>query len=145
MKKRIVLSIGTGVIVLTLAAAAAGFISDLNSKLYDQIDRKLIVPVYIFMVLPVVLEEISLLRCVYKLVFKDPGRAGKICCAAAAGITVCALAFQLLYFTRVITKDIFPEGPRAASSRLIETVLLSEWPVVIISFILGSVNGKIKT
>ena len=139
-KRNVVLTVGIAMIVLTFVVLIICFIRDSNSA-SDNIDKTITNVFYVFGVfLPVLLEELTLMRSVYKLVSVKPEGIVKICYIISATLVCCALAFQILAFTRVITKDILPEGPIAASSRFVALILLKEWPVIIVSFILGSVR-----
>ncbi len=139
MKKRkiIMLSIGITLIVITFIAS---IILLIYNYIYekDPINIKLIFPTWFFLIFPIVLEELSLLRSVYKLVNYNSRTIPRVCYIISAILVFLSLVFQILVFTNIITESIFPEGPPAASSRLIELLLLTEWPVIIISFLLGS-------
>ena len=139
MKKRkiIMLSIGITLIVITFIASIIWLIYNYIYE-KDPINIKLIFPVWLFLIFPIVLEELSLLRSVYKLVNYNSRTIPRVCYIISAILVFLSLVFQILVFTKIITESIFPEGPRAASSRLIELLLFSEWPVIIISFLLGS-------
>ena len=82
----------------------------------------------------------------YKLVNYNPRTFAKICYIISIVILLTALVFQFSVFTGVITDDIMPEGKTAASSRFIELLLLTEWPVVFVSSFLWNVkSGKIES
>lgn len=117
---------------------------DIRNESFDPLDKRLIAPVYLFFVLPIIPEELSLLRSVYKLINSGPETSAKISYVVSTIIVFVALIFQLLVFTKIITKDIFPDGPQAASSRFHELLLLTEWPVLFVSFALGSVKSSNK-
>jgi len=141
-RKILVLSIGATLILITCIIIVIFLIHDIKTEAFDPLDKRLIAPVYIFFVFPIILEELSLLRSVYKLINFSPRTSAKICYIISVFIVFMALLFQLLVFTKIITKDIFPEGPKAASSRFHETLLLTEWPVILASFALGSVKSS---
>ena len=141
-RKNLVLSIGFTLVLVTCITIVVFLIQDIRNESFDPLDKKLIAPIYFFFVFPIILEELSLLRSVYKLINLSPRPSAKICYFISALIVFVALIFQLLVFTKIITKDIFPEGPKAASSRLNELLLLTEWPVLLISFALGSVKSS---
>lgn len=144
-KSKCVLAGGIAIFALTAIALIFSFIRDSNNITIDQIDQTVTYAFYIFVVSPILLEEIVLFRSVYRFVNVDLWGLVKICCIVSAILTFCALVFQTLVFTHVITTDIFPEGPRAASSRLVGILLLTEWPIIIVSFILGNVHTKAVT
>ena len=137
-RKILVLSIGFTLILVTCITIVIFLIHDIKTESFDSLDKRLIAPVYFFLVFPIILEELSLLRSVYKLVNYNPRTSARICYVISAILVFLSMFFQLLVFTNVITKNIFPEGPRAASSRLYEMLLLTEWPVILVSFALGS-------
>ena len=139
-RKILVLSIGFTLILITCIIVVIYLIHDIKTEAFDPLDKKLIAPVYVFFVFPIILEELSLLRSVYKLINFRPKTSAKICYIISVGIIFVALIFQLLVFSGIITKDIFPEGPKAASSRFHEMLLLIEWTVFLVSFALGSVK-----
>lgn len=101
---------------------------------------KLIIPIYCFLVFPVVLEELLLLRNINHFINPAGKCFVKPTLIISTILIMCSLIFQVLYFTGVIDQRIFPDGPRAASSLMIEMVLLTEWPVIVVSFILGSIR-----
>lgn len=140
-KRRVfVLSIGFTVILVTFIVIVVFLLRDILTGSPDTLDKKLIIPSYLFFVFPIILEELSLLRSVYKLIIFNPKTATKISYIISAFIILVALIFQTLVFSGIITKDIFQDGPKAASSRLYELLLLTEWPVILVSFALGSIS-----
>ena len=152
MKKRekLVQSIGYTLILVTCIAIVISFVYEIkttpvNASFYKSPIKEATV-IYFFFALPVIWEELLLLRSVYKLICFSPKTLAKICYIISAVIVFAALIFQLLAFAGVITDDIMPNGPTAASSRFAGLILLTEWPVVFLSFILGSVkSGKIQS
>ena len=142
MKKRsiLVLLIGATIILITCIIIVIFLIRDIKTEEVDPLDKRLIAPVYFFFIFPIILEELSLLRSVYKLINFSPRILAKICYIISVVIVFMALIFQLLVFTKIITDDILPEGPTAASSRFLGLLLLTEWPVLFVSFALGSVK-----
>ncbi len=143
-RKILVLSIGFTLILVTCIVIVIFLIQDIRNESFDPLDKRLIAPVYLFFVLPIIPEEVSLLRSVYKLINSGPETSAKISYIVSAIIVFAALVFQLSVFTKTITKDIFPDGPQAASSRFHELLLLTEWPVLFVSFALGSVKSSNK-
>lgn len=141
-KSKCVLAISIVIFAFTVISLILSFIRDSNNISIDPTDQTITYAFYIFVVFPILLEEIVLFRSVYRLVNMDSFRVVKICCIVSASLIFCALVFQVLVFTHIITKNIFPEGPRSASSRLVGTLFLTEWPVIIVSFILGNVHIK---
>ena len=138
-KKTLVMSIGLSLILLTIIAVAICFVLALRGE-PDPNERPLAVFIFFIAVFPVILEELVLLRSIYKIFIKNLRTPAKICCIISAVLIILALTYQLLVFTNVINYEILPAGPKAASSRFFLILLLSEWPVILISFILGSIN-----
>lgn len=141
-RKILVLSVGFTVILLTCIVITIFLVRDIRTEPVAPLDKRLLAPIYFFFVFPIILEELSLLRSVYKLINFNSKTAAKISYIISAIIVLAALIFQALVFSGIITKDIFQDGPKAASSRLYELLLLTEWPVILVSFALGSVNCK---
>lgn len=67
-RKILVLSIGFTLILITCIIVVIFLIHDIKTEAFDPLDKKLIAPVYVFFVFPIILEELSLLRSVYKLI-----------------------------------------------------------------------------
>lgn len=140
MKRKLILSIGFAIIALTCITFIILLIRDFGNEEIDPIGQKIIIPIYFFFAFPIILQELSLLRSVYKLIAFNPRRSAKICYVISAVIISVALIFGLLVFTKVITYHILPERPSAESSRFAGLLLLTEWSAVIVSFALGSVS-----
>lgn len=132
MKRKLILSIGFAIIALTCITIIAFLIRELGNEEIDPIDKEMIILVCFFWGLPIILQELSLLRSVYKLIAFNPRRSAKICYVISAVIISVALIFELLVFTKVIT---YYKRPSFA-----ELLLLTEWSAVIVSFALGSVS-----
>ena len=152
MKKRekLVKSIGYTLILVTCIAIVISFVYEIkttpvNDSFYKYPTMEAIVT-YFFFVLPVIWEELLLLRSVYKLTCFSSRISAKICYIISIAVLCVALVFQLLVFTGVITKDIIPEGPRDEGSVLVVLVFWIQWSAIFLSFILGSVkSGKIES
>jgi len=87
--------------------------------------------------IPTLFLELSGIRSVYRILKHQPRDAVRICLLISAILSFSAFVFQALMFAGVLdfTKD-------SGSIKLQETVLLlTGWPVVIISFVLG-INRK---
>lgn len=132
MKRKLILSIGFAIIALTCITIIAFLIRELGNEEIDPIDKEMIILVCFFWGLPIILQELSLLRSVYKLIAFNPRRSAKICYVISAVIISVALIFELLVFTKVITYHTMPA--------FAELLLLTEWSAVIVSFALGSVS-----
>ena len=92
---------------------------------------------YIMFGIPALLLELSGIRSVYRMLKHRPRDAVRICWLISAILSFSAFVFQALMFAGVLdfTKD-------SGSLKLQETVLLlTGWPVVIVSFVLG-INHK---
>lgn len=142
-KSKCVLAVGIAIFVLSIVAMIFCFIRDVNEITIDLRERATVYVYYIFIVSPILLEEIVLFRSVHRIFNADSRGFFKTCCIVSASLIFCALVFQVLVFARIITADIFPDGPTPASYRLLVTILLTEWPVIIVSFILGSFHRKV--
>ena len=150
MKKRekLVKSIGYTLILVTCISIVISFIYEIkttpvNASFYKNPTMEATV-IYFFFALPVIWEELLLLRSVYKLTCFSSRISAKICYIISIAVLCVALVFQLLVFTGVITDDIMPNGPTPASSRFAGLILLTEWPVIFLSIILESVKSGIK-
>ena len=143
-RKKFVLSIGFTIILITCITILVSFIHDIRIESADPLDKRLLVPVYFLLVFPIIPEEFLLLISVYQLICYSPKIPAKICHIISIVVLCVALVFQLLVFTGVITDDIMPNGPTAASSRFAGLILLTEWPVIFLSIILESVKSGIK-
>ena len=135
MKRKLILSIGFAIIALTCITIIAFLIRELGNEEIDPIDKEIIIPIYFFFAFSIILQELSLLRSVYKLIAFNPRRSAKICYVISAVIISVALIFELLVFTKVITYHTMPERPSFAG-----LLLLTEWSAIIVSFALGSVS-----
>lgn len=142
-RKTLVLSIGFALIALTCIILVVFLILDIIREPIDPLGKKLIFPLYFFFAFPIILEELSLLRSVYKILNFNPNTLAKICYIISVVIASSALVFQLLVYTKVITHDIFPDGP-TAQAYLSEMLLLIEWSAVLVSFALGSIKSGNK-
>lgn len=92
---------------------------------------------YIILGIPTLLLELSGIRSVYLILKHKPRDAIKICLLISAILSFSIFVFQALMFTGVLnfTKD-------SGSIKLQEIVLLlTGWPIVIVSFVLG-INRK---
>ncbi len=145
-RKKIVLSIGFALILITCIVHIVLFIHENTIEPVGFFDKRINVLFYFIFVFPIIPEELFLLISVYKLVNYNPRTFAKICYIISIVILLTALVFQFSVFTGVITDDIMPEGKTAASSRFIELLLLTEWPVVFVSSFLWNVkSGKIES
>lgn len=142
-RKTLVLSIGFALIALTCIILVVFLIRDISNASNDPLDKKLIFPIYFFFPFPIILEELSLLRSVYKILNFNPKTSAKICYIISVVIASLALVFQLLVYTKVITHDIFPDGP-GVQAYFIIMFLLIEWSAVLVSFALGSIKSGNK-
>ena len=143
-RKKIILSIGVALILITCIVHVVLFIYESTIEPVGFFDKRINVPFYFIFVFPIILEEFLLLISVYQLICYSPKIPAKICYIISITILCAALIFQLLVFAGVITPNILPEGPGDDGSRLLMLVLWTEWPVIFLSFILGSVTCSSK-
>ncbi len=95
---------------------------------------------YILFGMPALLLELSGIRSVYRILKHQPRDAVRICLLISAILSFSAFVFQTLMFAGVLdfTQD-------SGSIKLQETfLLLTGLPVVIVSFVLGSIPIKQK-
>ena len=93
---------------------------------------------YVLFGIPALLLELCGIRSVYRILKYQPRGAVKICLLIAAILSFSAFVFQALMFAGVLdfTQD-------SGSLKLQETVLLlTGLPVVLVSFVLGSIPVK---
>ena len=95
---------------------------------------------YIMFGVPILLLELSCIRSVYRILKYKPLGTIRICWLISAILSFLAFVFQTLLFVGILdfTKD-------SGSIKFQETfLLLTGWPVVIISFILGTKRKKTR-
>ena len=93
---------------------------------------------YLFFGTPALLLEICGIRSVYRILKHQPRGGAKICWLISAILSFSAFVFLMLLLTGVL--DLVNDS---GSLKLQETVLLlTGWPVVIVSFVLGSMPVK---
>ena len=143
-RKKIVLSIGFALILITCIVHVVLFIHENTIEPVGFFDKRINVPFYFIFVFPIIPEEFLLLISVYQLICYSPKIPAKICHIISIVVLCVALVFQLLVFTGVITPNILPEGPGDKGSRLVVLLLWTEWPVIFLSIILESVKSGIK-
>lgn len=93
---------------------------------------------HILLGIPSLLSELSCIRSVYRILKYQPRDTVRIRLLISAILSFFAFVFQVLMFVGVLdfTKD-------SGSLKLQETVLLlTGWPVVIVTFVLGSIPIK---
>ena len=94
--------------------------------------------VYIVLVGPSLLVELSCIRSVYRILKYEPKGIIRICWLFSAVLSFSAFVFQILVFTGVV--DLL-EG-RTTLGLLEGSLALTEIPVAIVSFILCSIHKK---
>lgn len=93
--------------------------------------------VFIFPIFPL---ELSCIRSVYKTLKCQPTGFVKMCYIISAVLSFVVVVFQWLVFTGIISFYEIENG-----QNIMHTILLwTEWPVFILSFVLGSIRNKIK-
>ena len=139
LHRRLVLIIGFSLVAVTAALFAIVMVRDVNgSSLSRSIGYEPAVLFGLIIMLPVLLEELSLLRSVYKLCFFGHGRSAKICYVVSAVLACVVLLFEALLHTGVITKVFFPDGLQAANGWFVDVVIAVEWLGFLGSYGLGS-------
>ncbi len=93
---------------------------------------------YIVVVFPVLLVELSCIRSVYKILKYEPKGIVKICYIVSAAMAFAAFVFFCLVAAGVV--DLVDESGDAGLQH--NMLLITEWPVFIISFILGSIRKR---
>ena len=84
-------------------------------------------------------EELSFVRSVYKLLKGGLKRLEKVCCIVSASLLLLMILFHWLIVTRSIRFDMIDE------QKFVRTILfLTEWPTVILSFVLSSIRSRNK-
>lgn len=91
-------------------------------------------------IVPIFAEELSCIRSVYKLL--NCGQKGfvKTCYIISASLSLFAIVFHWLIIVGRINFDNIENGQNIMTT----TLLLTQWPVIIVSFVLGSIRGKTK-
>ena len=127
-KKILVLSIGFFLVTLTAAALIIWLIPRAKADYSQHPDlfdlREIVVGFSVLFFSPIILEELTLLRSVYKLLFFHPGTAAKVCYILSAIVLFLTLVFHILFLTLNNPYDGYA---------------LFSWPIILVSFLLGSV------
>ena len=91
-------------------------------------------------VFPYLLVELSFIRSTYKILKYEPKGYVKICHAISAILAFVVLAFPWLYYASIglFHFDLFEND----QNMMAEILLFTEWPVFIVSFVLGSIHKK---
>ena len=149
-KSRLFLRISLAVFALTLilffVKMAVGYSefkatsSNLSSNDLIQFEYAFVIELfaYLFFGTPALLLEICGIRSVYRILKHQPRGGAKICWLISAILSFSAFVFLMLLLTGVL--DLVNDS---GSLKLQQTVLLlTGWPVVIVSFVLGSMPVK---
>lgn len=94
--------------------------------------------VYIVLVGPSLLVELSCIRSVYRILKYEPKGIIRICWLFSAVLSFSALVFQILVFRGVVDLT----SGRTTVSLKVNSLLLTEIPVAIVSFLLCSIHKK---
>ena len=70
MKKRFILLVGLSLVLFSSIAILISLVNALHNE-SDLLDKELIVPIWIIAILPVILEELVLLRSIYKRILRS--------------------------------------------------------------------------
>ena len=97
--------------------------------------------VYIFIMVPALAIELFCIRSVYKILKHEPKGIIKICYLISAILSFSEFVFQCLIFAGLINLENMGNIPNFTATVLIFT----QWPVFILSFVLGSIPIKYKT
>lgn len=94
--------------------------------------------VYIVLVGPSLLVELSCIRSVYRILKYEPKGIIRICWLFSAVLSFSAFVFQILVFRGVVDLT----SGRTTVSLKVNSLLLTEIPVAIVSFLLCSIHKK---
>lgn len=94
--------------------------------------------VYIVLVGPSLLVELSCIRSVYRILKYEPKGIIRICWLFSAVLSFSAFVFQILVFRGVVDLT----SGRTTVSLKVNSLLLTEIPVAIVSFLLCSIRKK---
>ncbi len=97
--------------------------------------------VYIFIMVPALAIELSCIRIVYKILKYEPKGIVKIFYFILAILSISLFIFQYLIVVGAINIENMGNIPNFTATVLIFT----QWPVFILSFVLGSIPIKYKT
>ena len=94
--------------------------------------------VMIWMIIPIFAMMLCFIRSVYKILKYEPQRGIKICYVLSALLALCAFVFEILILSGLINLEKVLDIPNLTATML----LLTGWPIFLISFILGSLPTK---
>jgi len=141
-RKKLTLIIGFTIILITFVIIFASFVyyyvetKEPENPYLDE--QRFLYPVYFFLMLPIILHELSLLRSVHKLINFTPGTVAKICLVVSVVISTVVLAFYLLSYAGIITKEeIFTKSSTPGNDFVLLWGFLG-WPLFWVSFAFGS-------
>ena len=92
-----------------------------------------LIMVAVFFIIPIFIVGLSCIRSVYKILQYEPNGFAKTCYLISAIVSFSAFLFLLLWLLGWID---FKTGIKEL------ILLLTEWPIIIVSFILGSIPIK---
>ena len=122
--------------ILSYYKVKTNFTND-DMRLNDEVIA--IVFVSIWMIFPCLGSELSLIRSIYKILKHKPNGYVKLCYILSASLAFFAFTFQWLSSAGLI-RFVDMDGYNYTA----DVLLFIEWPLFIISFILGSIPIKYK-
>ena len=140
-KCRLFLLICLAFFVLSVILIISGIISSYNHiKTRDPYDPYIanqdfayVLAVVQLLILPILLVELSFIRSVYKIIKHRPRGWVKVCYIISSLLTFLAVVFQWLLLLGLINFE------QDIELRILE---FTEWPVIIVTFLLGSISIK---
>lgn len=146
--KILVLSIGIMIIAATcvlLGVVCLRTVASISSwdqlDILDIIDIKIAIIIFLGVKLPIIPQEIMLLRSVYNLCFLRAKASAKVRYIVATVIVSSVLIFECLCFINTISgNDIFPADHDGNHVAVI--LLFTQWPVVLLTGILTRNSGE---
>ena len=138
-RKKLTLIIGFTIILITFVLSLVAFAYFVYMEANDPFPfrMRIIFPIYFFSLFPIILHELSLLRSAHKLINFTPGTVAKICLVVSVVISTMVLAFYLLSYAGIITKEIFTKSSTPGNDFTFLWGCLG-WPLFWVSFAVGS-------
>ena len=140
-RKKLTLIIGFTIILITFVLSLVALVYEYVTVETEPGDpfpiEKIIFPFYFFFFFPIILHELSLLRSAHKLINFTPGTVAKICLVVSIVISTAPLAFYLLSWAGIITKEIFTKSSTPGNDFTFLWGCLG-WPLFWVSFAFGS-------
>ena len=140
MKKPHIAILITGLAILgfTFIVLLINFIHDVKINSNDIYEPTMTIAAYFVIGSPIFVEELTLIRSIYKFIKLNPKGIIRLCYFISIGLILFSLIFQILIFANVITFDSI-QGHTNVSFK---AILITQWPIIIVSFVLGSIKPK---